>query len=329
MTIKSRIVSVSRRTDIPAFYGDWFMRRLDDGYAGYVNPFGGQRYLVDLRPENVICFVFWSKDYAPFMDRLQTVIDMGYRAYYNFTITGLPSIFECNLTPTDTAVDTLKRLAAMSGPAHINWRYDPIVISDATPFDWHVGRFGELATRLRGAVERCYFSFACLYGKVQRNFLEFESRHQIKIHDSDLDTRRRLAGTLADIAAANDMTMHTCCGDDLINDRIFKAHCVDAEIIRKLFDPSGQTFKKVPTRKECGCYESADIGAYDTCPHGCIYCYANINKQRAIDRHADHDPESVFLGWSKEQSDEWMQDLVVPSDTAVPEPDKAMQLSLF
>ncbi len=328
MTIKPRIISASRRTDIPAFYGDWFMNRVREGYAGYVNPFGGQRYLVDLHPENVICFVFWSKNYAPFMAHLDALADIGYRSYFNFTITGLPSIFECNLVPPKDAVDSLKRLAAKTSPAHINWRYDPIVVSDATPFDWHIERFGQLAAQLEGAAKRCYFSFASLYGKVQRNFAEFQNRYGQNIQDPDLATRKRLAGMLADIAATHGMTMHTCCGDDLISDRIFKAHCVDADIIRQLFDSSGTAFKKIPTRKECGCYESADIGAYDTCPHGCIYCYANINKQRAVDRHAAHDPESVFLGWPKDQSEEWMQDLALPEPAAATKEEPA-QLCLF
>jgi hypothetical protein len=34
-----RIISVSRRTDIPAFYAPWFLNRLREGFAGYVNPF--------------------------------------------------------------------------------------------------------------------------------------------------------------------------------------------------------------------------------------------------------------------------------------------------
>jgi hypothetical protein len=309
--MKPKIISVSRRTDIPAFYGDWFMGRLADGYAGYVNPFGGQRYLVDLRPENVLCFVFWSKNYAPFLPHLQTLQDRGYRAYFNFTITGLPSEFESNLVPSSEAVATLKSLSDMHSPAHINWRYDPIVLSDRTPAAWHIDRFDELAEQLQGHVERCYFSFAVQYGKVQRSFSDFQRRTGVTIEDPDLAARRELAETLADIAAAYGMTLHTCCGDDLITDRIFKAHCIDGEIIRKLF-AAGGSYKVVPTRKECGCCESADIGKYDTCPHGCIYCYANINKRQAEQSHARHDPASVFLGYSKAQSDEWMQDLAAP-----------------
>ena len=306
--MKQRIISVSRRTDIPAFYGDWFMNRVKAGFAGYVNPFGGQKYLVDLRPESVMCFAFWSKNYAPFLPHLRTLTAMGYRSFLNFTITGLPKAFECNLVDTDEAIGTLKSLAGLFSPQHISWRYDPIVISDQTPFDWHVERFGNLASRLHGATERCYFSFAIQYGKVQRNFDDFQRRNPVHIEDPDLETRRRLADQLADIAIDHGMTLYTCCGDLLVGERIRKAHCVDGDIIRSLYDPSGAVFKTVPTRKECGCAESTDIGAYDTCPHGCIYCYANVNKDKACQANRRHDPAAPFLGFSREQGETWEQE---------------------
>ncbi len=319
--MKSRIVSVSRRTDVPAFYGEWFMNRIADGYAGYVNPFGGQRYLVDLRPQAVHCFVFWSKNYGPFLDRLASLDDLGYRAYFNYTITGLPLDFESNLVPPEEAVESLGRLSETFSPEHINWRYDPVVLSNLTPAEWHLERFRSLAAALEGRVKRCYFSFAVQYGKVQRSFSEFQKRTGIVMRDPDLEQRRELAGAMADIAGAYGMTLHTCCGDDLVNDRIFKAHCIDADIIRRLFRED-VSFKALPTRKECGCCESADIGKYDTCPHGCIYCYANINKRQAAESHERHDPASVFLGYSKAQSDEWMRELVVPGDQ---EPETAIR----
>ena len=300
--MKAKIISVSRRTDIPAFYGEWFMNRIAAGFAGYVNPYGGQKYIVDLKPGNVMCFAFWSKNFAPFMPHLKKLTEMGYRSFFNFTITGLPKVFECNLVETDAAVATLKRLAEMFSPRHTNWRYDPILISDKTTFDWHVERFSGLASSLRGATERCYFSFAIQYGKVQRNFADFQERNRIRIEDPDLETRRRLANALTDIAIANGMTIHSCCGEVLVNERIHKAHCVDGDIIRSLHDPFGTIFKAVPTRKECGCAESTDIGAYDTCPHGCIYCYANMNKERAISSMKSHDPSSAFLGMTAEES---------------------------
>ena len=100
----TKIISVSRRTDIPAFYADWFMQRIKDGYAGHVNPYNGKPYLISLRPENVSCFVFWSKNYSPFIKYLPDLNKLGYNFYFNFTITGLPEKYELNLCPTQEAV---------------------------------------------------------------------------------------------------------------------------------------------------------------------------------------------------------------------------------
>lgn len=310
--MKQRIISVSRRTDVPAFYGEWFMNRVREGFAGTINPFGGQRYRIDLRPEAVVCFAFWSKNYTPLLPHLRTLTSMGYRSFFNFTITGLPHEFECNLVPPDEAVATLRRLADEFSPEHISWRYDPILLSDRTPFDWHVEKFADLAGRLRGATRRCYFSFAIQYGKVQRNFDAFQQQQGVRIQDPDLATRRRLAETLADIGEANGITMYSCCGDVLVSGRIHKAHCVDGDIIRQLFDPYGTMFKTVPTRKECGCAESSDIGAYDTCPHGCVYCYANLNKEQADRQYRVHDPGSAFLGATRAESDAWLAEMPLP-----------------
>ena len=126
-----RIISVSRRTDVPAFYGDWFMRRLREGYAGAVNPFGGKRYLVSLKPEDVSCFVFWSKDFTPFIEPLETLDRLGYRFYFNYTLTALPAVFESHVDK-DAALKTLLYLSERYSPRHINWRFDPIVLSDIT-----------------------------------------------------------------------------------------------------------------------------------------------------------------------------------------------------
>ena len=162
----SRIISVSRRTDIPAFYGDWFMNRLNDGFAGYVNPFSGSKHFVSLSQENVVCFVFWSKNFEPFMDKLKEIQLKGYSCYFQFTINALPKIFESNVVRTSAAVETLKNISRMYSPAHINWRYDPVVITEFTDHEFHLNNFQSLASKLEGYVERCYFSFPTFYGKV-------------------------------------------------------------------------------------------------------------------------------------------------------------------
>ena len=110
-----RIISVSRRTDIPAFYGDWFMRRLEEGFAGVVNPFGGRKYIVSLKPRDVVCFVFWSKNFSPFLENLKVIDDLGYKFYFNYTVTALPGVFESNVE-RQAAIEGLKQLSRMYSP---------------------------------------------------------------------------------------------------------------------------------------------------------------------------------------------------------------------
>jgi len=303
-----RIISVSRRTDIPAFYGDWFMGRLEEGFAGVVHPFGGQRYVVSLKPEDVVCFVFWSKNFTLFLEHLKTIEDMGYKFYFNYTVTGLPSAFESNVEKK-AAIESLKRLSKTYSPKHINWRFDPIIISSACDRDFYIRTFEELASEFAGYVERCYFSFVVKYGKVIRNFAEFEKSHSLKIFDCSNDFKIDLANELAAIAARYGIRMFSCCGDYLVNDKIQKAHCIDGRVIEELFFPDGFSYKTKPTRNECGCTESTDIGTYDTCPHGCVYCYANTNKRKANNAFQNHDKTSAFLGYTKAQSDKWLKEM--------------------
>ncbi len=303
----SRIISVSRRTDIPAFYGEWFMRRLREGFAGVVNPFGGKRYLASLTPEHVVCFVFWSKDFTPFVPHLDTLDRLGYRFYFNYTLTALPAVFESHVDK-DAALKTLLYLSQRYSPAHINWRFDPIVLSSITDGNFYLDAFERLAGRLAGRVERCYFSFVTEYNKVKRNFAALQDREGLRILPVHLDEKIALADRLATMAERYGIRMYSCCGAYLVNDRIQKAHCIDGAVIERLFAP-GSPWREKPTRDECGCTESIDIGAYDTCPHGCVYCYANANKTVADEACRRHDAASAFLGVDQPQSELWLAEL--------------------
>lgn len=303
-----RIVSVSRRTDVPAFYGAWFMRRVREGFAGVVNPFGGKRYLASLRPEDVACFVFWSKNFTPFVDHLQTLDRLGYRFYFNYTLTGVPAVFESDVDKQD-ALKTLKYLSRRYSPQHINWRFDPIVLSTVCDGDFYLRKFERLVVELEGIVERCYFSFVMPYSKVRRSFQELEQTTGVRVIDRGEDYRIELANQLASLADARGIRMYSCCGDYLTGNRIQKAHCIDGALIEQLFFPEGLSYARKPTRQGCGCTESIDIGTYDTCPHGCLYCYANANKAVARRAFENHDPDSAFLGVGRSQSDAWIRAL--------------------
>lgn len=303
-----RIISVSRRTDIPAFYGRWFMQRIAEGFAGVVNPFGGQRYRVSLAAEDVACLVFWSKDFSPFAEHLDTLEQLGHHFYFNATVTALPSVFESHVDQS-AALETLIQLSRRYSPAHINWRFDPIILSNISNEAFYLAAFAHMAQTLEGLVERCYISFVTRYGKVLRNFQQLEQTTGVQIIEPSESAKIELAHRLAEIAVQHGIALYSCCGDYLLGEHISKAHCIDGTLIERLFYPDGFAFKPKGTRTECGCAESADIGTYNTCPHGCVYCYANANKTSAQKAFAEHDVESAFLGFVKSDSEKWLRDL--------------------
>jgi hypothetical protein len=303
-----KIISVSRRTDIPAFYGEWFMNRLKEGFVGVVHPFGGEKYIVSLKPRDVVCFVLWSKNFRPFLENLKIIDNLGYKFYFNYTVTGLPAVFESNVEK-EQAVEALKQLSETFSPKHINWRFDPIIISDISDRNFYIRSFEKLAAEFQGLVKRCYFSFVVRYGKVIRNFNKLAEQKGVKIIDKQNDFKIELANELADIAERFGIEMFSCCGDYLLGEKVKKAHCIDGGIIEELFHPQGLSYRTKPTRNQCGCTESTDIGTYDTCPHGCLYCYANANKEKAFQAAGCHQKDSAFLGYSKSQSDRWLEEI--------------------
>jgi hypothetical protein len=303
-----RIISASRRTDIPAFYGDWFMRRIREGFAGIAHPFGGRRYIVSLRPEDVACFVFWSKDFGPFVENLKVLDNLGYKFYFNYTVTGLPEVFESRVDKR-AAVEALKRLSDTYSPRRINWRFDPIIFSSICDREFFLRVFETLARELEGYVERCIISFVTEYNKVKRNFTELQRTSGVRIANDSEGRKVELANELAAIAERHGIRMFSCCGDYLTGSKIQKAHCIDGALIEELFFPEGFSYNDKPTRKGCGCAQSTDIGAYDTCPHGCVYCYANANKRRARTAFEAHDRDSAFLGQTKSESDRWLAEI--------------------
>jgi hypothetical protein len=277
-----RIISASRRTDIPAYYADWFMRQVEQGQVIYPNPINFQPVKLSLQPRDVLFIVFWTRNPHPLEKHLPRLDDLFERAYYfHFTINGMPKTMESHNPPVDVAVDAFHRLAGRY-PGQVFWRYDPIVISDLTSPAYHVDQFGKLAERLAGATARCYFSFVSWYRKVHRNFAKATAESGIKFYEPSPAQRLEITSQLHKVAAAHKMTMYSCCEDFLLQaPGIAKSRCVDIETIREIAPSRYRKLRAAPTRQDCGCYESRDIGYYDSCPHGCLYCYANLNREKA------------------------------------------------
>ncbi len=266
-----RIISVSRRTDVPAFHQEWFMDCIRKGEVTYRHPFNGKPIPVSLNPEEVAALVFWSKDYRPLIPHLEELDRRGYRLLFHFTITGLPSFLETNVPATEETLSSFRYLARRYSPKQVLWRYDPVFLGEGIDSDFHRENFLRLCRSLEGFTERCYLSFVQSYSKVTsrlaKNGLEMKAENQ--------ENQRQLAQELAAIAEDHGMTLYACCSDYLLGGRVKKARCIDAQLLQELFGTAASTFRRRPSRPSCGCSESTDLGQYHTCRHHCLYCYAN------------------------------------------------------
>jgi hypothetical protein len=290
-----QVISVSRRTDIPAFYAEWFLNRIRAGYAQYRNPFGGQLYEVSLKPEDVMAFVFWSRNYGPLLPYLPHLDQLGYGGYFHFTLTDYGKSFEPYELRTQDVIDTFKALADRYSPKHVLWRFDPIILSNNTPHEYILAKFESLARQLRGYTERCYISFVEYYRKVERN-LQRVSTQGFRFYDPTPEEKIALTRQLVAIAKTYQIQVYACCEEVLLQvPEVQQAHCVDPGLIAELFPHQFHNLKPAPTRQGCGCFASRDIGAYDTCLHGCVYCYANISPQKAGANYRAHNPEGPVL----------------------------------
>jgi hypothetical protein len=289
------IISASRRTDLPARYGDWLIRRVEAGTASYRNPFGGQIHSVDLSLEEVIAFVFWTRDASPFMNPLRRLLEMGYKAYFQYTLTGYGTVLEPGIPPPLRTVGNMKGLSDLLGPALVRWRYDPILLGGHYDRAFHLNNFSRWAQRLEGDVEICHTSFLQFYRKVDRHIERLEQRTGMRLIDPLDEEKVSLAKELSSIAASHGIRLVSCCYPLLGEAGLQEGRCVDPDLIGKLRPDLDLRLKVRPTRKGCGCVESRDIGAYDTCTGGCVYCYATASPETAKRKAEGHDPDGVML----------------------------------
>ena len=295
--LPAMIVSASYRTDIPAFYGDWFMKRLAAGHALVANPYGGKPYRVSLAAGEVEGFVFWTRNIGPLRDRLG---DIAAAAPFmvQFTVTGYPRALEPGVIETETAIAQIRALSDSFGPRAVVWRYDPVQETDLTPAPWHLGNFARLAEALRGYVDEVTISFANIYAKTSRNMTIAAREHGFAWRDPAGEEKRALARTLAEIATSHGMRLTVCSQPEFPVEGAAAARCVDAG---RLSDIAGREVgaRIKGNRPGCLCSESRDIGAYDSCPQGCAYCYAVSSRDRAKRFLATHDPKAASLAGSE------------------------------
>lgn len=272
------IISASRRTDIPAFFAGWFMERVREGRCSYPNPFRpAQRVSVSLRPEDVDAVVFWSKDPRNLLPFLPELSARGYRYYFQFTVNGYPAFLEPGVPPLEQVLDTFARLADLIAPAPVVWRYDPIVLTDATGPDYHRRRFEYLARRLAPHTRRVVISLFDDYRRAGARLRRAASEAGVRVHPAVPGTPEvdGLLGDLAAAARARGLEAFSCAEEaDLTPLGLPPGRCIDDRLLRDTLGVTVRAGKDPGQRPACRCVESRDIGTYGTCGHGCVYCYA-------------------------------------------------------
>jgi len=301
------IISASRRTDIPAFYSEWFMNRLQKGYCLVPNPFNPRQVSrISLVPESVDAIVFWSKNPVPMLPFLPTVEGIGYRFYFSFTLNDYPKVLEPGLPPLAERISAFIELSKRIGPRRVIWRYDPIILSNKTDASYHRKTFEGLCQQLEGYTHRVITSIITLYRKTLWNLTPLKNQGYV----FDKNPRRNpgtetLLSHIATVATEHGLDIFACAERrDYTHLGIKPSSCIDAALIRELWGISVSSKKDPGQREHCGCAMSRDIGMTDTCPHGCPYCYSNMNAEIALRRYKIHDPGSAALIGSPEASEE-------------------------
>ncbi|ADJ26456.1 Domain of unknown function DUF1848 [Dehalogenimonas lykanthroporepellens BL-DC-9] len=292
------IISASRRTDLPAFYSEWFINRIQAGFCCVVNPLNAHQVSrVSLKPEDVTAIVLWSKNPAPLIPSLPILDRMGYRYYFQYTLNDYSNDLEQRIPPFHQRLDTFKSLANKIGQQRTIWRYDPIIFSPSLDESYHLDRFNKIATELNGSTNRVMISILDMYDKVS-NRLEKQGQYFNTAYSPDPPGGKLLTflRELHDIAGTNGMEIFSCAEEtDFADAGIQHGHCIDTDLIRQLWHLPIKFKKDKGQRKACGCSVSKDIGANSTCLHECVYCYSTMSLELSRKRYKQHDPTSPFL----------------------------------
>ena len=283
------IIQTGNRTDIPAFYSQWFTNRLREGFVLARNPFNPvsvTRYRLD--PSVVDLIVFCTKNPGPLLRQGDWDLLNRYHQYWFVTITPYGKDIEPNVPEKTEVMESFRSLSRIVGADCMCWRYDPILIDEIWTVERHIKEFSAMCRKLEGSTHTCVISFIDLYEKVRRNFPQART--------VPFETQMDLTASLVKIAARHGMIIKPCGEDKRL--AITGADCSGC-MTQKTFEKAiGQNINLPPNpnnRKECACYITNDIGQYNTCGHLCRYCYANADAGTVRRNMKMHDPESPLL----------------------------------
>lgn len=283
------IISASRRTDIPAFYSEWFANRVKEGYVLVPNPFNPKQISkIQLTPDVVDCIVFWTKNPAPMMDKLDTFKEFNY--YFLFTLNPYEKDIENELPSIEKRIDTFKKLSDQIGKEKVIWRYDPIFTNEKYNVPFHQEAFAKIALRLKDHTDRCTIGFIDHYKHIRPTL------SKLNINPLSLEDIRVMAISFQQTLSSSPIHLDTCTVKvDLSDLGIPAGICIDKDLIEKIIGYPISTKKDKNQRDVCRCIESIDIGTYDTCFNGCVYCYANTSYNKLFQNGKMHDRTSPKL----------------------------------
>ncbi|MFH0823292.1 MAG: DUF1848 domain-containing protein [Pseudomonadota bacterium] len=275
------LISASRRTDIPAFHADWFMNRIRTGSVRVVAPFGGRVHDVSLKREDVTAVVFWTKNAAPLLPHLQELTDMGHCFSFLYTVNNYPDYLEPRVPKTCQNLETIETICRRYSTTVFRWRYDTIVLTERLDRAWHINNFTQLCKVMSGFTDHCITSFCDYYRKTIRNMNRYAPDFRVPTPEEC----GSLAEEMAAIGRDHGISLLVCAHDFLLGPGTAKARCIDPGYLTKVVDTEDRRTAlaksdRAPSRKGCACVSSRDIGAYDTCGHGCAYCYANADPEK-------------------------------------------------
>ncbi len=293
-----QIISASRRTDIPAFYSEWFMNRIRTGYCTVANPFNAnQRAHVSLKPQDVQVIVFWTRNPQPLIKHLPDLDQKGYRYYFQYTMIGYPESIDSKSPPIDAAIKTFQELSGLIGKDRVIWRYDPILYSNETRPEWHIKRISYLIEKLKLYTKRLVISLIDPYRKTKiRMDREIGINFHLAPDAFEVSAYDQLIELIAKEAHSAGLEVQTCAEEaDLELLGIKKGKCIDDGLIRKIWGVDASKRKDPSQRRLCGCVVSKDIGVNNTCLSGCRYCYATSGIKAAENNFKKHDPNAPSI----------------------------------
>ena len=288
------LISASRRTDIPACYPLWFLNRMREGYALVPNPRNPRRLSrISLSRDDVEGIVFWTKNPLPLFPYLDELCKFGIPFGFQFTLTPYGRDIEQNLPDKGELIKAFCALSERMGPERMVWRYDPVLLSDDWTVQRHLSAFSEIARRLKGCTGRCVFSFIDWYQKLS------PAGKALAAHSWTEEEKKAVAQGLSSIANKYGMKLSACCEEaDLSRWGVIREPCISEGFAEAVIGAPVKGKKDPGQRTACGCIQSADVGSYDSCRNGCLYCYANSSFQTVLkntDRH--HTDSPTLIGY--------------------------------